>query len=136
MGDDKPPLIYCPSCGKVAIESHSAFGVRHDCLDCELWSYGGKPLTDKATHSARIRAHNAFDPLWKRTGQPQPQPIMTRSEAYAELARVLHMQREDCHFGQMSLKHLILVPEAVKLVRANYVVKDQPKPAQKARQKN
>lgn len=37
----------------------------------------------------RVKAHAAFDPLWKRNGR--------RSEAYAWLAQSMGLARADCH---------------------------------------
>lgn len=50
MADETPAPI-CPSCGQPAKERMTRYGVRHDC--CGLWSWGGKPLVDAATHAAR-----------------------------------------------------------------------------------
>lgn len=93
----------CPKCGSEAIEVQSRWGKKHVC--CDLWSYGGKPLVDRATHQARIAAHAAFDPLWNRHG-------FARSEAYRLLAEELNIPGEECHMGSMPLPLLKLVPGA------------------------
>lgn len=58
----------------------------------------GKPLgvpANKATKAARIRAHDAFDRLHGR-GR------MTRSQAYAWLAKRMKLPEEFCHIGRFN----------------------------------
>ena len=105
--------VQCPYCGESAqlvtgevlypqlpqLRSHS-FWV---CYPCEA-HVGTHPnshrplgtLAKKPLRAARKEAHNAFDPLWKRT------PI-SRSTAYAWLAEVLGIEPKDCHIGQMDI---------------------------------
>ncbi|HXI01805.1 MAG TPA: zinc-finger-containing protein, partial [Candidatus Saccharimonadales bacterium] len=55
----------------------------------------GEPLGipgDRATKDARIRAHAAFDPLWKDGS-------MRRNDAYYWLSRALGIPRKDVHIG-------------------------------------
>lgn len=99
----------CPKCGAEAIEMQSQWGVKHVC--CDLWSYGGKPLVDKRTHGARIKAHESFDLLWR--GGP-----LDRGTAYEQLARHLGITVEDTHMGRMTFETLRRVPEAVKAIWA------------------
>jgi hypothetical protein len=49
-------------------------------------------LADRRLRAAKIRAHEAFDPLWKSN-------VMTRAEAYAWLAKTLGIPPEKCHVG-------------------------------------
>lgn len=51
-------------------------------------------LANKALRSAKIRAHAAFDPIWK-SGE------MSRADAYAWLAGAIGMSRQNCHIGMM-----------------------------------
>ena len=55
----------------------------------------GEPLgvpADERTKRARIKAHSAFDALWKRKD-------MRRNDAYEWLAGRLGLKRDDCHVG-------------------------------------
>jgi len=45
---------------------------------------------------ARQAAHRAFDPIWQNG-------TMTRSEAYAWLAKELDLKPEKCHMFQMDI---------------------------------
>ncbi len=91
----------------MAKRSQTRFGVRDDC--CGLWSWGGKPLTDGDTHTARREAHDAFDNLW-RDGR------MSRGEAYRLLQGALGLTAEDCHMARMPLEQARRVPQAVQQI--------------------
>lgn len=73
-----------------------------DAMDSRSWhdatpGYGRGRLFDDTpleTRLARMRAHNAFDPLWQ-SGE------MTRTEAYAWLAKQLGYHPDDCHMARM-----------------------------------
>jgi hypothetical protein len=54
-------------------------------------------LANAELRSAKKMAHAAFDPLW-REGH------MTRSEAYAWLARELGISLEECHIGMFDVE--------------------------------
>jgi hypothetical protein len=49
---------------------------------------------DSATRSARIAAHDAFDPMWQRGA-------MSRREAYRWLSQSLGIPEHQCHMKQM-----------------------------------
>lgn len=66
----------------------------HDGTDVPLGTLAGPEL-----RSARWRAHDAFDRLWKR----ERGGTMTRAEAYAWLARELSVEVEACHVGQFDV---------------------------------
>jgi len=82
----------CPKCGSFALQVTGKFGIKSMC--CDLWSWNGKPLVDRETHVARIRAHEAFDPLWK-TGS------MDRKAAYRWLKQQLGWSK-DPHMSEMN----------------------------------
>ena len=78
----------------------------------------GEPLGvpgDLETRQARMRAHDAFDPLWEdalslyeRTpGGRGPAFLLrvTRARAYAWLAESLSMTRDECHIGRFDVFH-------------------------------
>lgn len=95
----------CPTCGQPAKLSAGKFGTKAEC--CGLWSWNGKPLVSGETHRWRIFAHAAFDPLWK-SGR------MKRGTAYARLADVMGMTRQDCHISLMTADQAKEVARAVR----------------------
>lgn len=107
---DRAPT--CPTCGNAAALALGRFGIKASC--CGLWSWGGKPLVDRATHAGRIQAHAVFDALWK-SGK------MARSVAYARLADLMSMTREECH---ISLMDPVQAGRVVTLVRAGALDED------------
>lgn len=97
--------LICPSCKDPAETTNTKYGRRDDCSNCELWSWGGKPLSDRETHNARKAAHAAFDKLWKGGD-------MTRSDAYALLAPELGLTTRECHMATMDKATALRVPAA------------------------
>lgn len=53
-------------------------------------------LANRELRAAKMRAHAAFDPLW-REGE------MTRDEAYSWLARRLGLKPSNCHIGMFDV---------------------------------
>lgn len=105
------PAPVCPYCHKAAQQAPSTavYGAGRDygpvwlCRPCEAWvgCHKGTPrplgrLANKALREAKVRAHAAFDPLWKAG-------TMDRSAAYAWLADQLGIDRKDCHIGMFDL---------------------------------
>lgn len=93
----------CPVCHQPAKESVSQYGVRHDC--CGLSSWGGKKLVDQDTLTARQKAHEVFDILWKVYEIP-------RKAAYIHLAKELGLTRKQTHIGLMDKETARKVPYA------------------------
>jgi hypothetical protein len=93
------------------------YGVRAAC--CGLWSWNGKPLVDGETHVARIRAHAAFDPLWKNG-------LFKRGEGYRRLARAMGLTQEQCHISTMDRRNALRV---VDIVRSGRLAIDPDAPA-------
>ena len=102
--------LKCPDCGKQMILRPSKYGLFYGCLGFPACkgSHGahpdGRPLgvpATKETKEARIRAHEAFDKLWKGGG-------MTRKEAYAWLAKTIgatvHMGSADTALCEKVIK--------------------------------
>ena len=100
-----PPI--CPKCGKEASLVNSTRFYKKDYG--KLWYCGcvpggvrvgchrgtAKPLgtmADAKLRALRMRAHEAFDPLW-RGG------ILSRHKAYKWLALSLDISRKKCHIG-------------------------------------
>lgn len=108
---ERLPAPMCPVCGQPAQATTTRYGKRHAC--CGLWSWGGKPLTDGATHAARITAHDVFDALWRG-----PTKVTRRSHAYKLLRCELDIEEDECHMAQMDLATASRVPAAVERIRA------------------
>ena len=105
-----PPI--CPKCGQLAILQNGAEAYPHrpdlahihrwTCIPCGI-SVGVHPgttkplgtLADKETHQARMRAHAAFDPLWKGEGRAR------RHLAYQWLSKRLGVS--EAHIGCMDI---------------------------------
>lgn len=98
----------CPRCGRQAAISRTAHGPHASC--CGLWSWGYRPLADRATHEARQRAHVAFDWLWTFGG-------LDREEAYRRLAAEMGVAPKDCHMALMSQDQAEEVVRAVNRLR-------------------
>jgi ssDNA-binding Zn-finger/Zn-ribbon topoisomerase 1 len=99
-----------PGCAGRLVLKESKYGLFYGC---EFWpidrcpgSHGahpdGAPLgepADQATKKARMRAHDAFDRLWKGRGAP-----MSRTEAYEWVQEAMGMTSEEAHIGRFSLE--------------------------------
>lgn len=102
----------CPYCNKFSVPAtgeevyphradlfHKLFFVCRPCGARVGRHKDGKALgtlANEATREARMRAHQAFDPLWKDGN-------LSRSAAYAWLAKALGVSPKDCHIGQMDV---------------------------------
>ena len=94
--------LCCGECGAPMVARTSKYGPFYGC---SAWprcrgTHGahpdGSPLgvpADAATKAARIRAHAAFDRLWKGG-------TMKRAQAYGWLSRTLGIAGADCHIGR------------------------------------
>lgn len=70
----------------------------------------GRPLgipADKPTKDARIKAHEAFDQLWK-SGR------MRRGDAYRWLQTVLGLDKDSAHIGRFTIEQCNQLIEAVQ----------------------
>jgi len=101
--------IYCPTCGKKAKTTNTKYGCKNYCQACNLWSWGESPLVDSNTHAARIKAHQAFDIIWKSK-------LMKRSVAYAWLTKSLGIPPKECHMKLMTKE----IAEKVVLICRNF----------------
>jgi hypothetical protein len=63
-------------------------------------------LANKALRQAKMRAHDAFDPLWRAGG-------MSRHEAYRWLSATLGISGADCHIGMFDEAMCLRVEQAV-----------------------
>lgn len=110
-------MVICDYCAKPAalVSGRAIYPRRPDLFNKRFWrcspcdAYvgchpasggngdGTKPLgrlANKDLRQAKMRAHAAFDPLWK-SGR------MRRKEAYGWLAEKLGIDPADCHIGMM-----------------------------------
>ena len=85
------------------------FGLLWRCAPCDAWvgchAGGTRPkgrLADKALRDAKIRAHAAFDPIWKSGA-------MDRSSAYGWLSEHVGVDKRDCHVGMFDIDQCSLV---------------------------
>lgn len=100
-----PPT--CADCGSPMQLRTSQYGKFWGCArypDCK-GAHGahpdGRPLgtpANKETKEARIRAHAAFDPLWKGDGA-----LLDRTAAYKWLAKELGIDARECHIGNFDI---------------------------------
>lgn len=94
--------IPCP-CGSRLTLKPSRFGHFYGCMrwpqcDCTVGAHRDTLLplgtpADRETKQARIKAHEAFDPLWRNQGP------WTRGQAYSWLQKTLGLSPEQCHIG-------------------------------------
>ncbi len=105
----------CPYCGaEAALHRSSAkfyrgrdYGPVWACVPCQAW-VGCHPgtstplgrLANKELRQAKMRAHAAFDPLWKRINGERK---MSRGNAYRWLSDRLGIPFDDCHIGMFDI---------------------------------
>lgn len=117
-------LIYqgkiCPYCGRQTVYEDSAvvygrsYGMMYHCRDCNAYVGVHKRtnnalgrLANAELREWKIKAHNAFDPLWK-TG------IYTRKDAYKWLSKMLDIPVEYTHIGYFSVETCQRVVEIIE----------------------
>lgn len=107
----EPPI--CPYCGNPAKLVDSAtvykgrsYGMIWDCRPCDAYvgchknSASHVPLgrlADKELRQWKMKAHQAFDPLWK-SGE------MKRTVAYRMLREALGVEPRDAHIGMLNVE--------------------------------
>lgn len=103
--------VTCPYCNGSAeyVSSSEVYGGRdygkiYLCRPCQAWVgvHKGtkKPLgrlADAKLRQWKIKAHQAFDPIWK-------EGHMNRYQAYKWLSIVLGIPRKKCHIGMFDIK--------------------------------
>ena len=102
--------VICPYCHRPAEFLDSAevyhgrsYGMIYLCRPCDAFvgchkaGSGDEPLGRLANAELRnwkVQAHNAFDPLWK-----DQMFFVRRTDAYAWLAKQLHLPTDKTHIG-------------------------------------
>lgn len=89
------------------------------CETCKAW-VGCHPgtvrplgrLANAELRAAKMRAHAAFDPLWKSA-------TMSRAEAYAWLSDAIGVSRANCHIGMMDVDACNAVVAAIAARRTD-----------------
>lgn len=85
----------CPDCGAEMYQRNSRYGRFWGCdryPECKGTFSGMGTPGNAETRAARIRAHAAFDPLW-RTGK------LRRKVAYQHLRLAMQMPANKCHIS-------------------------------------
>jgi hypothetical protein len=108
----------CPECDGEMVLRNSRYGLFYGCTkfpNCRA-AHGahpdGRPLgvpADKETKQARIRAHDAFDTLWKSG-------LMKRGEAYRWMQDAMGMSEDEAHIGRFGSEQCELLIQKVKVV--------------------
>jgi hypothetical protein len=134
-------IVICPYCGKKAElktgrEIYAGRGSWDGkkfwvCEPCNAWvgchdrnerygRVGDEPLgrlANKELREAKMKAHLAFDPIWKKKS-------MKRKEAYAWLAKKLGIPADECHIGMFDVdmcREVVIVMSDYSLVVANAI---------------
>jgi hypothetical protein len=115
-------MTKCPIHDVPLTGSRTEFGNRWSCprAGCTVVWWGRRDTTpaDAHTRAARIRAHAAFDTLWK----PGPERLMGRNRAYRWLQETLGMEAAEAHIGLFSLELCERVIEAVRQLRTEHAL--------------
>ena len=98
--------VSCPECGARMILREGKHSLFYGCCkfpQCR-GTHGahpnGAPLgtpADRATKDMRIKAHDAFDQLWKPLSAPY-----TRAEAYLVMQSLMGMSSDEAHIGKFT----------------------------------
>lgn len=108
------PEVICPSCGaKMELKFTLKFRYKNNdprkfwgcsrfpkCKATHGAHPDGRPLgnpADQPTKEARMRAHAAFDRLWKDGG-------MSRTQAYVVMQELMGMTPAEAHIGKLTLE--------------------------------
>lgn len=118
--------IKCAECGADMVQRTSKFGPFYGCSRFPLCrgTHGANKLTgaplgtpaDTATKAARVKAHAAFDRLWRGKDS-----AMSRTDAYAWLASVMKLSVDDAHIARFTAAQCeqitTIVEEYLRLIR-------------------
>lgn len=111
--------VICPYCARPAVLTDSAvvygrtFGMVWLCTPCDAWvgchknSKNHKPLgrlANKELRHWKVRAHAAFDPLWKRKMMAGSSKGKARNAGYKWLAKRMGIKERDCHIGMFDVE--------------------------------
>jgi hypothetical protein len=114
-----PTIVPCPECGGNMRMRSSRFGKFWGCehfprCQAKVGAHpDGRPLGTPANYAgrqARIRAHEAFDTLWKTAVKRG----RARAYAYLALQELLQLTPLSCHIGLFDVAQCARVVELVK----------------------
>lgn len=98
--------LECPECNGKMVLRNSRFGLFYGCMkfpQCKAThgahQHNGKPLgtpANKETKRWRMKAHDAFDRLWKNGGE------LSRSGAYKWMQEKMSLPAEEAHIGMFT----------------------------------
>lgn len=114
-----------PGCGGRLVLKKADFGLFYGCENYPKCSgkhsahqASGAPMgvpAPKAVREARIRAHEAFDRLWKVVSPWQKvPPPMNRKAAYRWLQTALKLTKNEAHIGRFTVEQCENLIVAVK----------------------
>jgi hypothetical protein len=123
--------VHCPYCGARAmlVDSAEVYGGRSYgniwlCRPCGAWVgvHAGSPtfqplgrLADASLRRAKMQAHAAFDPLWRRP--PNDAKPGARKRAYAWLAAAMGLTAKQTHIGAFDEQQCACVVELCNAAR-------------------
>ena len=123
--------VVCSYCGENAIltTGDQIYGSLHRlrneklwvCFQCDAWvgchkrnkrhgHKGDEPLgrlANRELRKAKIRAHDAFDRLWRKRGAQ-------RRDSYKWLANKMGIRQEECHIGMFDEEQCMQVVEIIE----------------------
>jgi len=108
--------VTCPDCGSSMVLRNSKYGKFYGCStypECKS-AHGahddGTPLgipADKETKGWRVKAHEAFDQLWK-SGK------MNRRKAYTWMQHTMNLTAKEAHIGRFDQIKCEMLIQAVE----------------------
>jgi hypothetical protein len=113
---------YCQSLAEYVDSSEvyngRSYGMIYLCRPCRAWvgvhKGTDKPLgrlANKDLREWKIKAHAAFDPLWKAKMRQGHSKKSARNSGYAWLAEQMGIPREACHVGMFDVEQCKQVVE-------------------------
>jgi hypothetical protein len=122
MRNKTNPVVHCDYCNRRAVFTDSAvvysgrsYGNIYYCKPCKAWVGVHKGtrhplgrLANAELRKAKMKAHAAFDPLWKDGD-------MNRAQAYEWLADALGIPAARCHIGMFDVETCRRVVQVVAL---------------------
>ena len=125
VSESLPITVVCPYCGKNAklVDSKEVYGKSYGmiwlCKPCDAYvgchknSKQHKPkgrLANKELRSWRMKAHDAFDPLWQRKMRKEKcSKSVARKAGYKWLAGELGIPYEECHISWLTIEQCQMV---------------------------
>lgn len=113
----------CPECGADMVLKPSKYGLFYGCStwpECNSTHSAhqatGEPMgipADKETKAWRMKAHDAFDKLWKGKNKL----VASRRQAYMAMQEMMEMSAEDAHISRFNVEQCKKLIDKVELFR-------------------